>query len=170
MNKLNKMKNQKGFSLIELLIVVVIIGIIAAIAIPNLLSARRAANEGSAISALRTMHGAEITYSSTTGNGNYGDAPALVSANLIDPTLANSTATAPKSGYFFTIGKADFSSGTPSSFAIKAEPAQASGVTATGTRSFAIATPGVLYTGAATAGTFTVTSGALSGTSTVLNN
>jgi type IV pilus assembly protein PilA len=62
-------KKQKRFSLIELLIVVAIILIIAAIAIPNLLRARIAANESSAVGSVRTIVTAEVTYSSTWGTG-----------------------------------------------------------------------------------------------------
>jgi type IV pilus assembly protein PilA len=107
------MRLAKGFSLIELLIVVAVILIIAAIAIPNLLQARLAANEASAAGSLHALQGAEITYLNAYPNTGYSTSitqlgganpctPSSTTACLIDSFLASAVpGSVGKSGYYY---------------------------------------------------------------------
>src|SRR5438876_3965098 len=91
------MKQNRGFSLLELLIVVAIILIIATIAIPSLLRSRQSAQESSAVAQIRTINTAEVTYLSSNG-GAYGSLPQLITQGLLDNRFAGSV-----SGYNYTV-------------------------------------------------------------------
>lgn len=135
-------QRQLGFSLVELLIVVGIIGVISAIAVPNLISSRRSANEASAISTMRLLFSAQSTYRATAGSGSFGDFGSLQTAGLIDSVVGGSDTTA-KSGYLFTTDQ--ISGVSFPAFDATAEPKIYSGLLATGSRSYFVNETGVLY-------------------------
>jgi prepilin-type N-terminal cleavage/methylation domain-containing protein len=125
---------QMGFSLIELLVVVSVILIVAAIAIPNLLRSRSAANEASAVASVRSINTSQVVYQSTYGPGFAPTLSALsdggVAANCVPPAPATATsaclldsalASGIKSGYTFTYAPSS-GGGSVSSYTVNADP------------------------------------------------
>ena len=152
----NRANTQKGFSLIELLIVVAIILIIAAIAIPNLLRARMAANESSAAAAVRTITSAETAYIGAFPSVGFAVqiqdlgwtapcTPAPTHACLLDNNIANAIpGSVGHSGYAFLATGVNFGGTVNGGFVIGTAPITPS---QTGTRDFCAVTDGVLRSG-----------------------
>ena len=148
MSTTKRHRSQSGFSLIELLIVVGIILVIAAIAIPELMSARMNANESAAVTNTRTIVTSEFAYSmeynvgfsTNLGQlGGTGVVPSAANALLIDSVLAAGT----KTGYQFVYAvTATNASGFPAAFSINANPTAHN---LTGRRYFYSDEVGVIY-------------------------
>lgn len=156
--------DSQGFSLIELLIVVAIILIIAAIAIPNFMRSRIAANQASAVGSLRTLNTAEFTYASTYGKGYtatlgyLGPPPSGAStdashAGIVDSVLSGTASdgsaamTSTKSGYLFTYSPGTPINGEILSYTIIADPIDRG---TTGTNSYFIDQSGLIRQNATT--------------------
>lgn len=143
---LSKHKRIDGFSIIELLIVVVVIGIVAAIAIPDLLKSRRAANEASAVATVRIISREEVAYRFASGTDSFGTLAELYAGKFIEDSIG-----APpniKIGYAFSVATLPAAGDNPPRYTIQANPTLHSLVNSlrgTGSRNFGANESGIIY-------------------------
>ena len=134
MKPLRKNRNQKGFSLIELMIVIAIIGILIAVGVTGWKAAVKAANEASAIKTLRSIAEQQMLYYNSHNRSAFGTFEEMLKDNLLDARFNSSTPVV--EGYVFTMKVVPKSTNQPAGYTINADPQVSEGVSATGKNHF----------------------------------
>jgi type IV pilus assembly protein PilA len=126
------------------LVMIFFVGVIAAIAVPNLLSARRSANTASAQQTLRILHSTQIVYQTSSGQGNFGRLQDLADLEMIDESVARAQET-PKSGYVLSeIVVSPQTRNSEAKYSVSIRPATRKGIARTGNDCFFMDETGVI--------------------------
>jgi prepilin-type N-terminal cleavage/methylation domain-containing protein len=130
-----KRRDERGFSLIELMIVIAIIGILIAVGVTGWKAAIRAANEASAVKTLRTIAEQQMLYYNGHNRSSFGTFDEMLKAGVSDNQRLSGT-TPVVEGYIFTLKIIPKSTNQPASYTVNADPQQTEGVNATGKNHF----------------------------------